>query len=211
MKIKIAIIDDHPLILEGMKTMMDDQKSIEISCGFTSVIEFENQLLDLNVDILLLDISMPEKNGIDLCKLVTHKRPDIQIIALTNHKNPSYIKQMIKYGAQGYLLKNSSKDEMIELIKRVYHSSDKQLPDSVKNLLINDSVGGGKKNYAPKLTRREKEILELIANEHTNQEIADILFITSKTVENHRSNLFQKLGAKNAAGLIRLAYEYGFL
>lgn len=208
--IKVAITDDHPIVLEGIKNLLKSDKRIQFTQSFGTLKDlYEN--ISAETEVLLLDINLPDGNGIDACKKMIEKFPDLKIIALTNFEESTFIKQMIRNGAMGYLLKNTDKNELSKAIQTV-HTGQRYLPEHIKNLLLNDSLGQRVQNqFIPKLTSREKEILQLISKEFTTDEIAEKLFISVKTVESHKSNLFQKLGVKNSAGLIRVAFEKGFI
>ena len=206
--IQIAITDDHTIVIEGIKTMLKSSKEIEVVQSFENLNDtFEN--LNPSVEVLLLDINLPDGNGITACKELLEKHKDLKIIALTNFEDSLIIKQILKNGAMGYLLKNTSKSELTEAIKEVY-KGNRYLPKNISDLLLNESIGLENSNYfIPKLTSREKEIMALIIKEYTTEEMANELFVSTKTVESHRSNLIQKLGVKNSAGLVRVAFEKG--
>lgn len=208
--IKIAITDDHTIVIEGIKTMLKLSKEIEVVQSFENLKDtFEN--LDNMVEVLLLDINLPDGSGIEACKELLKQHSDLKIIALTNFEDSIFIKQILKNGALGYLLKNTSKSELTEAIVQV-KKGKRFLPKKISDILLNDSIGLENSSYfIPKLTVREKEILALIIKEFTTDEIANELFVSIKTVESHRSNLIQKLGVKNSAGLVRVAFEKGLL
>lgn len=208
--IPIAITDDHTIVIEGIKTMLKSNKEIEVLQSFENLKDtFEN--LNSAVKVLLLDINLPDGNGINACKELLEKHPNLKIIALTNFEDTVFIKQIIKNGAMGYLLKNTDKKELTEAIKSVMEGK-RYLPKKISDILLNDSIGIQNSNYfIPKLTVREKEILNLIIQEFTTEEIAAKIFVCAKTVESHRSNLIQKLGVKNSAGLVRVAFEKGLI
>ncbi len=203
-------MDDHTMVLRGLETMLEDSNSIKVKATYKKGQELLKNLQNNSYDVLILDINLPDINGIELCKRITKTYPNISIIGLSNYSETGFIKNMIRNGAKGYLLKNTSKDELEEAIKTVY-KGETYLPSILKNKLLNESIGVKSSSFIPKLTRREKEVLQLIAKEHTNEEIAQTLFITVKTIEAHRSNLILKMGVRNTAGLIRVAFEKGLL
>ena len=209
--IRVAILDDHNMVLRGIETMLEDSDNIKIIDTYSRGLQLLENISNNIPNVLLLDINLPDSNGIDLCKELTKKHPELAIIALSNYSETGFIKNMLRNGAKGYLLKNTDKQELITAITTVYKGSN-YLPRGIQDILLNDSIGNpSQTTFIPKLTRREKEVLNLIAKEHINQEIADILFISTKTVESHRNNLIQKLGVRNTAGLIRVAIEKGLL
>jgi DNA-binding NarL/FixJ family response regulator len=207
--IKIAITDDHPIVIEGIKMMLKVNKEILVAQSFNNITEMVGGLKH-DIKILLLDINLPDGNGITACKELLQRFPNLKIIALTNFEDVSFIKQIIKNGAMGYLLKNTGKNELIEAIKTVL-GGERYLQQNIKEILLSESLGKAISSsfFVPKLTSREKEILALIIKEYTTEEISNILFLSTKTVESHRSNLMQKLSVKNSAGLVRVAFEKG--
>ena len=207
--IKIAITDDRPIVIEGIRMTLKSNKEILVGQSFKNITEtFDG--LSQDIKILLLDINLPDGNGITACKELLSNFPNLQIIALTNYEDASFIKQIIKNGAMGYLLKNTGKNELIEAIKTVLNG-ERYLQQNIREILLNESIGKATTSsfFIPKLTNREKEILALIIKEYTTDEIAEKIFLSIKTVESHRSNLMQKLGVKNSAGLVRVAFEKG--
>ena len=208
--IDVVILDDHVMVLKGLESMLVNESAITVTNTFNRGKDLIKFLKTETPNVLLLDINLPDSNGIDLCKIITKDYPTIHIIGLSNYSDTSFIKNMMRNGAKGYLLKNTTKNELIKAIKTVC-KGDTYLPKQLKNKLLSESFGRQTNSFIPKLTRREKEILRSIANELTNNEIADKLFISIKTVEGHRNNLLQKLGVRNTAGLIRVAMEKGLL
>ena len=209
--IKVAICDDHNMVLRGIETMLEDTESITITATYSLGKQLLGEIEGNVPNVLLLDINLPDSNGLELCKELTKKYQDLSIIALSNYSETGFIKNMLRNGAKGYLLKNTDKQELI-LASTTVDNGHTYLPRSIQDILLNDSIGNPTQlAFIPKLTRREKEVLNLIAKEHTNQEIAEMLFISTKTVESHRNNLIQKLAVRNTAGLIRVALEKGLL
>lgn len=210
--INVAITDDHVMVVEGLKTMLSSLTTIQIINTYHTINDTIEGLKQSLPDVLILDINLPDGNGINLCKQLKIDYKELKIIALSNFEDIAFIKQIIKNGASGYLLKNTHKNELETAIKFAYNDQ-LYLPENLKRLLLNDSLGKSASNvyFMPSLTRREKEVLDLIVKEHTSEDIAQKLFITTKTVEAHRSNLIQKLGVKNVAGLVRVAIEKGLV
>ncbi len=209
--IEVAITDDHVIVIEGIRTLLKSSKEVVISQAFTSIAETVGGLHP-RVQVLLLDINLPDGSGIEACKDILQRFPNLRIIALTNYEDVSFVKQAIRNGAMGYLLKNTDKTQLIDAIKAVL-AGERYLPKNVREMLLNESLGKAPASAAfiPKLTNREKEILGLIIKEYTTEEIAAKIFISTKTVESHRSNLIQKVGVKNTAGLVRVALERGLI
>ncbi len=209
--IKVSILDDHQMVLRGIETMLEDVDEIKIIATYGLGMELLDNIDSNQPDVLLLDINLPDSSGLDLCKKLTLMYQNVGIIGLSNFSDTSFVKNMMRNGAKGYLLKNTDRKELIAAITMV-SKGNTYLPRNVQEALLNESIGNTIHSaFIPKLTRREKEVLNLIAKEHINQEIAELLFVTPKTVESHRNNLIQKLGVRNTAGLIRVAIEKGLL
>jgi DNA-binding NarL/FixJ family response regulator len=153
-------------------------------------------------DVILMDINLPDKSGIDLCKEVKEKYPSIQILGLSTFNQQSFIEKMIGSGASGYVIKNATQQELMEAIHTVVKGKEYLSFDAAVALRKPDT-----QNNTPVITRREKEVLELITEGMTNNEIARQLFISSTTVDTHRKNLLSKLRAKNTASLVRIATQ----
>ncbi len=208
--IDVTILDDHTMVLKGIETMLKNNDSIHLQNTFSRGKDLMASLKENQPMVLLLDINLPFDNGINLCKQISKEYPQIKIIGLSNYSETSFVKNMMRNGAKGYLLKNTTKEELIEAIKKV-NSGEIFLPEVLQKKLLNESFGKSNSSFIPKLTRREKEILQCISDEFTNGEIAEKLFISIKTVESHRNNLLQKFGVRNTAGLIKEAFTKGLL
>lgn len=204
MKIKVLIVDDHPLVIEGLKSLLGGNKDIKViqSCNDgNQAMEF---LETTFVDIVLLDINLPDMSGIDVCELITKKHPSIAVIGLSTYGERSIINQMITNGAKGYLLKNVTETELVEAINKVYRGNcyfGVEVQKAMANTIFH-SLGN-----TPRLTKREKQILKLVVSGKTNNQIAEELFISPLTVETHRRNLMKKMKASNTASLVKIAIE----
>lgn len=209
--IHVLIVDDHQIVIEGLKLLLSNEPDIKVIASVNSG-ELALKLIDdLVPDVVLLDINLPGINGIETCAELLKKLPSLKIVAITMHKESSLIKLMLQKGAKGYVLKNAGRNELIEAINTVYNGKmylDNTTNEIVLNGLSNNSKSKDHSPF-PKLSRREKDVLLLILDEHTTQEIADKLFISAGTVETHRRNMLIKTGARNTAGLVRIALEYG--
>lgn len=202
--IKILIVDDHPVVAEGLRKLIQDSKIAEVvgvAGSGKACIDF---LKWEKPDIIFLDINLPDASGLDLCKTIKEKNPAQKILALTTFNERSVVSKMLDNGADGYILKNSESDEILEAVKEI-NAGNKFLAVEVEAILKKKTEDG------MILTRREKEVLNLIADGLTNQEIAEKLFISPLTVDSHRKNLITKLGARNTASLIKLAVEKGLI
>lgn len=210
-KIKVAIADDQEVIIRGVTMMLEGNPEAEVVLTCLGGRNLVEGLEEQRPEVLLLDIQMPHTDGIDLCKEIARKMPEMGIIALTNFVELHYVKQMLRNGARGYLLKNTDQETLTRAIVEVQEGKlflDPQIRDAVMGEL---AYGKNRPGPVIHLTKREKEILKLIAEENSNQQIADKLFISLRTVETHRLNLTQKLAVKNTAGLVKEAIKRGLL
>jgi len=202
--ISILIVDDHPMVIEGLKTLLGDDDEIIIKTYFTNGQDTLDFMEKDTVDVILLDVNLPDINGVEMVKMILDKRPTINILGLSTYSEPSIINQMVKNGVKGYLLKNASADELVNAINQVHHGNF-YFGSEIQKILA-DSITQETRN-TPKLTRREKHVLILISEGKTTNQIADELFISPLTVETHRRNLMQKMEVSNAAALVKVAVE----
>jgi len=210
--IRVLIADDHQVLLDGLNTLLDSVQDLAVVGTAQNGQEVIDFVKENEVDVILLDINMPVLNGIETCKILTKEYPAVKVLALSMYEKASFIQQMLKKGALGYILKNTGQDELVEAIRSVYN--DKQyLSKVVSDTLMQSLMGksAASRQYIPEMTRREKEVLTLIAKELTTQEISDELHISLNTVETHRKNLLSKFGVRNSVGLIKLALQRGLL
>lgn len=213
MEIKVFIVDDHKMVIDGLQLLLYNQNGIAFIGYALSGKEALEKIPKLKPDIVLMDVNMPDMNGFETCKKVLECCPEVKIIAISMHKESSLIKLMLGNGAKGYVLKNAGQDEVVDAITTVYHGKS-YLDQEVNEILINSISKATRQKTTdlfPKLSRREKDVLRLIMNEHTTQEIADKLFIGFGTVETHRRNMLIKTGARNTVGLVKFALEYNLL
>jgi DNA-binding NarL/FixJ family response regulator len=204
-KINIILCDDHPLILDGLEKLFRNEPDMCV-IGKAHSASWLNALLEnLQDAILLLDFSLPDGDGLELCKKWSKA---FRIIGFTGIEDLAVIKHFLKNGARGYLSKSAPNEEILLAIRDVHAGKNYLNPEIALALATSNPIHPNP-HYIPKLSLREKEILQLIIAEHTTQEIAEKLFISVNTVETHRNHLLQKLGAKNLAGLVRIAIEKG--
>ena len=206
--INIAIADDHLLVINGLQKIFANEADMHITGTYTNGELLLAGLTQQQPDVLLLDIQMPGKSGIELAGIVSKKFPAVKIIALTNIEVLHQVKKMLKQGCSGYLLKDVDPETLIAAVRKVAEG-EQVLHEKLKAELTGNLFGNN--DHTQVMTRREIEILQLIAEEYTNPEIAAKLHISPHTVENHRNHMLQKLGVKNTAGLIRKAMEQGII
>lgn len=197
--IQVFIVDDHYMVVEGIRSLLQHEKGIEWIGHAMNAQSCLSFLSSRQPDVIFMDINLPDKNGIDLCKEVNEKYPSVSIIGLSTFNQQSFITKMIDNGASGYVLKNASKEELLFAIQTVVRGGTFLSHEAA--MITGENVGDNQ----PVLTRREKEVLELIADGMTTQEIADKLFVSAATVETHRKNLLVKLQAKNVAAMVKIA------
>ena len=205
-KIKIIVVDDHPMVIEGMKAMLNQIRYVELSATASNAYAAMEKVKENQPDLVITDINMPEISGVELTSKLKKEFPNLKIIGMSTFNERSYISQMIQNGADGFLVKSASKDEIEAAISSVldgkmYLSSDAGMSTAEQNELKNQ----------PTLTRREKEILALISEGYTNPQIAEKLFISLYTAETHRKNLLSKFNTNNSASLIKIAAAQGLL
>jgi len=210
--IRILIADDHKILIEGLQLLIGQEDDLEIVATAANGKQALDRLQDHEVDIALLDINLPVINGIELCRTIAGKFPEVRVLALTSYKKGVFIQQMLKAGASGYVLKHSAAEEIVRAIRAVMEG-ETYLNPSVTNTLMETlrSQPSNHDEFVPQLTRREKQVLSLIAAELTTKEIAQELHLSEHTVESHRRNLLTKLNVRNVVGLIRKAMQRGLL
>ncbi len=212
--IRILIADDHKLFREGIKSILKEESAIRIEAEAGSGREILQKLETNEIDIILMDIDMPQMDGITTTYMVKETFPDTKILILSGYDDLKYILEVMSAGASGYLVKDAENLDLVNAIKTLAqgnayysHKIAEKLAEHLRNLQTKAPLPFGDIT----LTKREKEILQLIAREFTNQEIADQLYISTNTVFTHRKNLLKKFNARNTAGLIKYAAEYGLL
>ncbi len=207
MKINIAIADDHPMIIGGLKNLLEGYPHLHLEGVYLSGAELLEHLPQINPDVLLLDIQLPDKTGDLLAPVILKQHPQLRILVLTNLSSPLYIHNMLRMGVCGYIMKNADPDLLIQAIETVYRGEEFVDPSLEEKLEQFRSRMKKEVALKPTLTIREKEILKMTLNGDSMPEISKKLFVSLRTVEYYRSNLFLKLEVKNLAGLIRKAIE----
>ena len=203
--IKVIIVDDHPVVLEGFEYILQDVEGVQLVGKFADAMSMLSYLQDNMVDIVLLDINLPDSNGIDECVAIKKLHEDIIVIAISNINEYSIIQRMLNAGASGYFLKNASADEVASGIQMATEGKT-VFSNGIKNILMSHQTGD-----LPVITRREKEVLSLLASGLSSVEIGKKIFISPLTVESHRRNLLQKFKVNNVAALIHKATEMKYI
>lgn len=204
MKTKVFIVDDHYMVIEGIRSLLQYEKEIEWMGHATNAASCLGFLKNQQPDIILMDINLPDKSGIDLCKEVRQTYPAVFVLGLSTFNQQAFIRNMLSNGASGYVLKNATREELLEAIDTV--QKGKSFLSHEANLSLRE-----KEETMPPISRREKEVLQLIAEGLTNNEIAEKLFISIPTVNTHRKSLLEKFEAKNTAILISKATRNGLI
>lgn len=209
--IKVLIADDHPLLLDGLCNILNKDDQIEITATAKNGLEVLDRLSEAEIDVAVLDINMPEFNGIETAKKIKRNFPHTKVIAVSSYVRYSYIHRMLKNGALSYISKSTDTDILIKAIKKV-NNGERFLTNEIQEILFSgEDKSNSNSDFLNKLTRREKEVLNLIAKELTSKEIAKELFLSEETIRSHRKNIFAKFEVKNVAGLIKKASDNGLI
>lgn len=214
-KIKVLIIDDHQLMIDGVKSILEGEEDVVFAGGAVNMEEGLAFLDNRQVDVILADINLPGRSGIEVAREVKQNYPGVKVIALTMHEDIEMVRKMVEAGASGFLLKRANMNDVLEAIRTVAKGG-KYLDRDVQAMMM-ENISNPDASETPKtdeevtLTRRELEILSLVAKEYTNERIAEKLFISERTVETHRRNIFSKTKTKSVVGLIKFAIRKGLV
>lgn len=200
--ITLAIVDDHPMILEGLKSLFQADEKYQLFFFSTgeAIVDF---IQKNKVDVVLLDIVLNDGSGLDFCKMIKQKSPNIVVIGISNQEERSIIFRFLENGGNGYILKNADAKEIVECVERAING-ELALSKKVQEIMLTQLSNPVE---LPRLTKREQQVLQAVSNGLTSAEIADKLFISVITVETHRRNLLQKFKAKNMFELVKIATE----
>ena len=209
--IKILIADDHQMFIDGIRSLLESSKSMKIIGEAHNGYEVTEFVAKEQVDIVLLDMNMPVMDGMEAMKIVKKKFPLVKIIMLTMFNTRDHIEKLLRAGADGYVLKNTGKEELVLAIETVMRGESFFSKEVTEQIMagIQKKKTNNKNSMMVELTEREKDVLKLIVKEFTTQEIGEKLFISSNTVETHRKNLISKLNVRNVAGLVKYALQNG--
>lgn len=214
MKIRVLVADDHAIVREGLCIMLGNQPDMQVVGRAANGREALRLVDEQDPDVVIIDISMPELNGIDAIQQMLPRHPRLKLIVLSIHETKPYVFRALKAGARGYLIKETAGLEVVEAVRAVYRG-ERYLSQRIADLLIDASLQKMEFliNDSPldALSSREREILQLVAEGKTSQEIAERLSISSKTVDSYRSRLMRKIGVEDLAGLVRFAIQHGVI
>ncbi len=213
-KIKILIAEDHTIVRQGLSALINRQPDMRVVGESGDGKEAVEKTKELCPDVVLMDIAMKHMNGLEATARIKKIAPDVKVLVLTMYENEEYIFQILRAGASGYLLKDAEMDDLISAVKAVY-GGESYLSPSISKKVINDYIRRAelaeKEGAGDILSDREREVLQLIAEGHTYDEIASILCISKKTVETHRANIMEKLNIHDKVGLVKYAIRKGLI
>jgi DNA-binding NarL/FixJ family response regulator len=205
-KIRIVLVDDHQMFRDGVKSVLSDEENMEVVGEVGNGNDLFELLKSNTPDLIITDISMPEISGIEVTKYVSENYPDIKILILSMHTNEEFITKALSSGANGYLPKDTSMNELLDAINTIYKGDNyfnRNISDTILKSIIDKSKNNQNNSKNEKLTKREKEVVQLVVDGLTNKEIADKLFISIRTVDSHKNNVMQKLKLKSSVELVK--------
>jgi two-component system response regulator DegU len=208
--IQLLIVDDYEMIRNGLEALISEEKDMQVAALASNGLEAIEHCSKQAIDVVLMDIMMPEMNGVDATAVITRRYPGTKVLAVTINEQGRYIREALKAGASGYILKHSSKDEILTAIRTVYKGRP-YFSGEILSLISEEFTNKSAINNNPSLTKKEGEVLRLISLEFTNQEIAEQLHCSMRTIDTHKRNLIKKLGVKNVVGLVKYAVKLGMI
>lgn len=212
--IRVLLAENHTIVRKGLRALLDDETDIEVVGEAEDGREAVEQVERLSPDVVLMDITMPLLNGVEATRQIKAQHLKVQVLGLTRHENEEYIYQLLRAGASGYVVKQAAPAELVEAIRTVF-GGDTYLSPSINPSVVEEYIRQAnamvKKGPEERLTPREREVLQLVAEGRMNREIAQVLSISVKTVEHHRANLMSKLGLYSAAELTQYAIRMGVI
>ncbi|HEX7220048.1 MAG TPA: response regulator transcription factor [Burkholderiales bacterium] len=210
MPIRVLIADDHAVVAEGLRHLVEAEKDIEVVACVGDGREAVQQSRDLQPDVVLMDLSMPELNGADATRAILERDPRCRVIVLSMYSQREYVRRALKAGAAGYVVKRSAAREVVEAIRAV-HAGQRYLSPRVADVVLEDYTDEKQDDPLARLSAREREVLQLLAEGRTGAQIAERLALSQKTVETYRARLVEKLGIRDLAGLVRFAIQKGLV
>jgi DNA-binding NarL/FixJ family response regulator len=213
LKTKILLADDHTVVRGGLKLVLDAQPDLEVVAEAGDGAEAVDRALQDDIDLAILDVTMPRMTGLQAAAELSRRRPELRSLILSMHDNEQYFFEALKAGASGYVLKTAANRDLIEACRAAMRGEPFLYPAAVQALIRDylDRASRGEEAPEDPLTTRELEIVKLIAEGHTSEEIAEMLFISKKTVDRHRANVLEKLGMRNRVELTRYAIRRGLV
>jgi DNA-binding NarL/FixJ family response regulator len=205
--VRILIADDHGIVRSGLKLLLDRQADLEVVAEAEDGVDALEKALSERPDLAILDVTMPRMTGLQATHEIKKQAPEVQVLILSMHEDERYLFEALRAGAAGYVLKRAADTDLLEAVRAAARGQP-FLTASAQQSLIRDFLERGEQ---PELTPREQEIVKLIAEAHTNREIAEILHLSEKTVESHRANVLQKLGMRDRVELVRYAIRNGLV
>jgi DNA-binding NarL/FixJ family response regulator len=208
--ITILLADDHDVVRRGMKMLLEDEETVKVIGEASDGLDAIEKVKTLMPNVVILDLTMPKMTGIEAAKFISAEYPNVKILIFSMHHNREYIVSSVENGANGYLLKDTSKEELMRAIK-VVSEGRKYFPPEISEVIIDDllaKTSGNQEETRPifeKITPKEKQILGMIVQGYNSREMADKLFLSIRTVDNHRANMMKKVKAKNTADLVKMA------
>ena len=212
--IKVILADDHRIFRKGLKSLLSEKKNIEVLAEADNGDEALEAVKKYKPEIVVMDIAMPKMDGIEATRQIREQFPDTEVVILSMHAKKAYIDQVLKAGAKGYVLKDSDEENLLSAIDTVHNGGyylDSPVADQVLSDYFRDKSKRELKKQSDPLSEREREVLRLLAEGHSNQEVADTLYISRKTVENHRANIVRKTGIQGQVGLAKYAARIGLI
>jgi DNA-binding NarL/FixJ family response regulator len=207
---RILIADDHQMFIDGLRSILDKQNNIEIVAEALNGVQAVKMAGENNIDLVLMDVNMPKLNGIEAARTIKEQFPNVKILLLTMYGTRDFIEKALEINVDGYILKNTGKEELMTAIATLMRN-EKFYSEEVKNSFMGSFARKTSNVQEVHISKREVEVLKLVAQELTTAQIADKLFISHHTVDTHRKNLLSKLGLKNAAGLVKFAMQKGYI
>ena len=206
---RVLIADDHGIVRSGLRKLLESEDGIEVVAEAGDGVEARDRAIEVRPDLAILDVKMPRMGGLEATRAIRESAPEVAVLMLSMHDEDRYLFEALKAGASGYVLKRAADRELIDAIRAVERGEPFLTPEA-QRALIRDVLDGGE-GRGEELTPREEEVVKLVADAHTNKEIADILGLAEKTAENHRSNAMRKLGMRDRVELVRYAIRRGLI
>jgi DNA-binding NarL/FixJ family response regulator len=213
LKTRILLADDHTVVRAGLRMVLDTQPDLEVVAEAGNGAEAVERALKDDIDLAILDVTMPRMTGLQAAAELTKRRPDLRVLILSMHDKEQYFFEALKAGASGYVLKSAANRDLIEACRAAMRGEPFLYPAAVRALIRDflDRASRGEQTTDDPLSPREQEVVKLIAEGHTSEEIAGMLFISKKTVDRHRANVLEKLGMRNRVELTRYAMRRGLV